>query len=244
MAQVGKGWWRYSWQISLICLGIYAAFLLRQGHSMLLGEIYAFLSRPFQGTISVQEYLRDAQVQGLEARIAELENQIAQLQSLLQLPPPSKPQAIWAPVIGRSADAWWQQLLIGRGREEGIQPGAVVEGQGGLVGRVTKVGEHSSQVLLISDMSSQVGVMVSRSRVMGILRGQNQNTGLVEFFVRDADVKAGDIVVTSPVSSLFPQGIPVGRVRSVDVNKQPAPEAIVEFLAPLGLLEYVRVLPS
>lgn len=214
------------------------------GRFSALGEIYEFFSRPFQATISVQDYLRDAQIQGLEARIAELENQIAQLQALLQLPSASQPNAIWAPVIGRSADAWWQQLLIGKGKQDGIQPGAVVEGQGGLVGRVTKAGERSSQVLLISDMSSQVGVMVSRSRVMGILRGQNQNTGLVEFFVRDADVKAGDIVVTSPVSSLFPQGIPVGRVRSVDVNKQPAPEAVVEFLAPLGWLEYVRVLPS
>lgn len=241
MAQIQKWWLRYGWQLGLVCVGIYCAFLLRQGHSMVISEVYEFLSRPFQGTVSIQEYLQDAEVQELQFRITELENQNSQLQQMLQVAKNRAHSGLWAPIIGRSGDAWWQEILIGKGKKQGVTIGAIVEGQGGLVGRVTNAGDASSQVLLISDSSSRVGVMVSRSRVMGILRGKNQAMGTVEFFVRDADVKAGDIVVTSPVSSLFPQGIPVGRIRSVDINKQPAPEAVVEFLAPLGLLEYVEV---
>ncbi len=241
MAQIQKWWLRYGWQLALVCVSIYCAFLLRQQHSMVLTEVYEFFSRPFQVTISPQEYLQDAKVKELQSRIEELENQNNQLRQILQVTKSQMHSGQWAPIIGRSGDAWWQQILIGKGKNEGVAIGDVVEGLGGLVGRVTNVGNSSSQVLLISDSSSQVGVMVSRSRVMGILRGRNQNIGVVEFFVRDADVKAGDIVVTSTISSLFPQGIPVGRIRSVDINKQPAPEALVEFSAPLGLLEYVKV---
>ncbi len=244
MAQIQRWWLRYGWQLGLVCVGIYCALVLRQEHSMLITEIYEFFSRPFQGTVSRAEYLQDAKVQELQFRITELENQNRQLQRMLQVEKKRSTSEQWAPIIGRSGDAWWQEVVIGKGKSAGITIGSIVEGEGGLVGRVTNTGNSSSQVLLISDSSSQVGVMVSRSRVMGILRGRNQSLGTVEFFVRDADVKAGDIIVTSPVSSLFPQGIPVGRVRSVDINKQPAPEAVVEFIAPLGLLEYVKVSQS
>ncbi len=239
MAQIQKWWLRYGWQLGLVCVGIYFALMLRLQHSMVISEVYAFFSRPFQ--VSRPELLENARIQELQYRITELENQNAKLQQILNLPQSKINSTQWAPIIGRSGDAWWQEVLIGKGKNQGISIGDLVEGEGGLVGRVINVGESSSQVLLISDSSSQVGIMVSRSRVMGILRGKNQGTGIVEFFVRDGDVKTGDIVVTSPMSSLFPPGIPVGKVRSVDINKQPAPEAVVEFLAPLGLLEYVRV---
>ncbi len=239
MAQIHRWWLRYGWQLCLVLVGIYCALVLRLEHSMAIAEIYEFFSRPFHG--DQPEYLENARIQELQARITELENHNQQLAKLLQIPSSPVTASQWAPIIGRSGDAWWQQVLIGKGKQEGIAIGDLVEGEGGLVGRVTNVGDHTSQVLLISDSSSQVGVMVSRSRVMGILKGKNQSTGMVEFFVRDADVKVGDIVVTSPMSSLFPRGIPVGKIRSVDINKQPAPEAVVEFSAPLGLLEYVRV---
>ncbi|MFN9647931.1 MAG: rod shape-determining protein MreC, partial [Pseudanabaena sp.] len=97
--------------------------------------------------------------------------------------------------------------------------------------------------LLVSDPNSQVGVIVSRSRFSGMLKGQSQNTAILEFFERDPDVKVGDIVHTSQFSTLFPENVPVGRIKSINLDKQPSPEAIVEFSSPLGLLEYVRVYP-
>jgi rod shape-determining protein MreC len=78
---------------------------------------------------------------------------------------------------------------------------------------------------------------------MGVLHGQAQDLAILEFFDRDPGVKPGDIVLTSPFSSIFPGGIPVGRIKSVNLDKQPAPEAQVEFSVPMGPLEFVRVYP-
>jgi rod shape-determining protein MreC len=105
------------------------------------------------------------------------------------------------------------------------------------------VSPNSSQILLISDPNSQVGVVISRSRFSGMLKGQSQNTATLDFFERDPDVKVGDIVVTSQFSTLYPENLPVGRIKSINLDKQPAPEAVVEFSTPLGLLDYVEVHP-
>jgi rod shape-determining protein MreC len=133
--------------------------------------------------------------------------------------------------------------LVGKGSNDGVKTGSIVVGPGGLVGRVSYVSPNSSQILLVSDPNSQVGVVISRSRYTGMLKGQSQNTAILEFFERDPDVKVGDIVHTSQFSTLYPENIPVGRIRSINLDKQPSPEAIVEFSTPLGLLEYVKVYP-
>jgi rod shape-determining protein MreC len=179
----------------------------------------------------------------LRYRLTELETQNQNLQKLLGAKTNFTDSGSWAMVIGRSSDSWWNQILISKGSADGIKKGAIAVGPGGLVGRVTDVSPHSSRVLLISDPTSQVGVIVSRSRYMGMLRGQTTTSALLEFFERDPDVKPGDIILTSQFSTLFPSGIPVGRVTSVNFDKQPAPEATVEFSVPIGLLEFVKVQP-
>jgi rod shape-determining protein MreC len=206
-------------------------------------EIYQFLSRPFQSEYSDKEVIANAQIRELQYRITEIESQNRQLKVLLGAKSKVVGRGIWSSVIGRSADSWWQQIAIGRGSNDGINNGAVVVGPGGLVGRVANVSPHSSRVLLISDPTSQVGVVISRTRSMGMLHGQAQDLALLEFFDRDPGVKPGDIVLTSPFSTIFPPGIPVGRVKSVNLDKQPAPEAQVEFSVPMGPLEFVRVYP-
>ena len=149
-----------------------------------------------------------------------------------------------APVIGRSADHWWQQLILGRGQQDGIKVGAIVSGEGGLVGRVVQVTPNTSRVLLISDPTSQLGVTVSRSRNMGYIRGQSANRVIMEFFDKVPDVRPGDVISTSSYSQLFPPGLAVGVVESVNLNRSPAPEAVVELSAPISSLEWVVVSPN
>jgi len=239
-----RSWWeRYSLQTGVVALGVGVAWLIRQTQGVAIMETYHLLSRPFHASIPKQELIQDAQVRELRYRLTELEMQNQGLKDLIGIKRVAKGSEVWAAVIGRGADSWWNQLLVSKGQNDGIKAGAVVVASGGLVGRVTHVSPNSSQVLLISDPHSQVGVVVSRSRFSGMLKGQNQNTATLEFFERDPDVKVGDIVLTSQFSTLFPEGIPVGRVKSINLDKQPAPEAIVEFSTPLGLLEYVKVYP-
>ncbi len=244
MESFRRHWQRYLVQFGLAVGGLVIAWTIRQTNGLVLMETYQFLSKPFQPNFSSQEVIRDAKFKELQYRLTELENQNQQFQKILGEKPIIAGSGTWSAIIGRSAGSWWQQIIIGRGSSDGIKPGAIAVGAGGLVGRVTDVSPHSSRVLLISDPTNQVGVIVSRTRFMGILRGKSQNLGIIEFFDRDTDAKRGDIIATSPFSKLYPAGIPIGRIRSVNLDKQPAPEAIVEFTVPISLIEFVQVYPK
>jgi rod shape-determining protein MreC len=242
-----RRWWeRYALTLVLVSLSFGTAWAIRHTQGAVVVEVYQVLTRPFQSSSNQGTYLYDARVQELETRIVELENKNQQLEELLgyvnQINNNASPQqAIAAPVIGRSADQWWQQITLGRGTQAGIQVGDIVTAPGGLVGRVTSVSFHTSRVLLISDPTSQLGVTISRSRFMGFLRGQSANYAVMQFFDKVPDVRPGDAIATSPYSQIFPAGIPVGVVESIDLTKSPAPEAIIALSAPMPHLEWVVV---
>lgn len=239
-----RNWWeRYGFQTAIVTTGIGLAWVIRQTQGVAIMETYQFLSRPFQSSVPKEEILQDANVRELRYRLTELESQNQRMKELLKVKVNPADAGTWAVVIGRGADSWWNHILVGKGSNDGVKSGSVVVGPGGLVGRVTKVSPNSSQILLISDPNSQVGVVISRSRYTGMLKGQSQNTATLEFFERDADVKVGDVVHTSQFSTLFPENVPVGRIKSINLDKQPSPEAVVEFSTPLGLLEYVKLYP-
>ena len=214
---------------------------MRATQGLFLVELYYWASYPFQPQTSQQELLANAQVSELQDRILELETQNQQLQTLLGYTSKLPEQTISAPIIGRPADQWWQQVTLGRGLSDGVTPGSVVLGIGGLVGRVTDVTPHTSRVLLISDPSSQIGVTVSRSRAMGYLRGQTGDKAIMVFFDKLPDVRPGDVISTSKLSQLFPSGLPIGRVESIQLDKSPAPEVVVQLSAPISSLEWVII---
>jgi len=182
-----------------------------------------------------------AATQELQVQVQELQRQNQELRKLLNVPSPLGSQAVVATVIARQADHWWQQFTLNRGQKDNIMPGDVVAAPGGLVGRVEMVTPNTSRVMLISDPSSRVGVVVSRTREMGILRGQGSQEAILEFFSKDPQVQVGDAVLTSGLSSFYPAGMMVGIVRAVNLNTSPAPQAIVELSAPLGMVEWSLV---
>jgi len=221
------------------------AWILHQTQSALIWELYQVLSHPFQGESAekIEARLTNARIIELEQRLTELDRQNQQLKQLLGDHEASQSAAIAAPIIGRSSDAWWRQVVLGRGSQEGIKAGFIVTGIGGLVGRVMTATPHTSQVLLVSDPSSRVGAMVSRSRFMGLIEGKGSKVVAMHFFEKDPDVRLGDPVVTSSVSRLFPSGIPIGRVQSVNLDKGPTPEVKIQLTAPINHLEWVWVHP-
>ncbi|MGI0492016.1 rod shape-determining protein MreC [Alkalinema pantanalense CENA528] len=248
MFTVRRWWERYGTQTLLIGLAIGTAAIVRQTQGIWLMETYQGLTRPFQGDpnqAAVQ--IENAQVLELQQRLIELQNRNQRLEELLGLVQGKKPEALPAPVIGRSADHWWQQVILGRGSQDGVQVNSVVMAPGGVVGRVSQVSNHASRVVLLSDAANQVGVTVSRSRATGYMKGQTgENAGtqvIMQFFDKVPDVRKGDTVVTSAFSSKFPAGLPVGRIESIDLSKSPAPEAIIQLTAPISSLEWVAVYP-
>lgn len=239
-----RRWWdRHRLQTVLISLTLGVALYLRQSEGAVLYEMYQVLVGPFQPNVERKAVLENAQIQELQQRLTELESQNQQLRSLLGYVEETKKSGITAPVVGRSSDHWWQHVLLGRGHRDGVQEGYVVMAPGGVVGRIVDVTPSTSRVLLLSDPSSRVGVTVSRSRFMGYIRGQSSNRAVMEFFDKVPDVRQGDMITTSSLSQLFPAGLPVGRVESVNLSKSPAPEAVIELTAPVSFLEWAIVYP-
>lgn len=239
-----RRWWdRHGVQMLLVGLTLGTGWLVRQTQGEALIELYQYMTRPFQTGLTSQERIENAKVQELQGRLVELENQNRKLKDLLGYVDTTKQKGIVAPIVGRSADHWWQQVTLGRGSADGIKVGHIIVGSGGVVGRVVSVTPHTSRILLISDANSRVGVTISRSRYMGYIRGQGSNRAVMQFFDKVPDVRKGDLVSTSPISDLFPAGLPVGRVESVNLQKSPAPEAVIELTAPIMYLEWVMSYP-
>ncbi len=239
-------WWQNNGKYliwSVIVLAIAGFLHQTQGEAIL--EVYRFLAHPFEGeSAAVQEArLKSAKISELQQKVAELEKQNQQFQKMLGINQEKQANYINAPVIGRSADAWWQQVILGRGSADGIQKGYVVSGIGGLIGRVVDVTPHTSRVLLISDPTSQVGVSVTRSRSVGYIKGNGSSLVIMSFIEKVPDVKVGDNITTSNVSWLFPAAIPVGKVKSLNLDGRLLPEATVELSAPIDHLEWVSVQP-
>jgi rod shape-determining protein MreC len=218
-------------------------YFLLQTQNAIVFEAYNALSQTFQPKTGQIDSLKNAQVEQLQNELQELKNQNQQLKQLGSYSAAVPTKGVLAPIVLRSADNWWQQVTIGRGSADGIAVDQIVVGIGGVVGRIISVSPHTSRVLLVSDPNSRIGVLVSRTRNMGILQGTRANQAVLQFFDKRPTVKKGDIIATSAVSQLFPTGLAVGRVVETNLNKSPAPEAIVEFTAPLGYLEWVTVHP-
>ena len=235
-------WWnRYRTALVLVLLSLGMGWSIQQTQGQGLLELYRILTLPTQPDSGQQAKLLQAKTWELEQRIAALETQNRTLQTLLGVRSIQQQQAIAAPLIGRSADHWWQQVILGRGKRDGIGIGSVVLSPGGVVGRVTQVTNHTSRVLLVTDPTSKIGVTITRNQRMGILRGLDGNYAVVDFFQKDPDVRIGDTVVTASVSQLFPPSLPIGTIKSLKLEKTANPQAVIELSAPIGDLEWVSV---
>jgi rod shape-determining protein MreC len=150
--------------------------------------------------------------------------------------------SIVANVIGRDPSSWNASLIIDRGHDEGIVVGQPVVSPLGVVGRIFEVGKNTSKVILLSDPTFAVAAVVERSRENGLLTGTLQGVLRLQYLTDNADVKVGDSVVTSRLSTAFPEGILIGQITEVEasVNSHTV-ECLVDPAVDLSELEEVIV---
>jgi rod shape-determining protein MreC len=214
---------------------------VRLSKGAVFADAYALLTRPFWPGPAQSEWLRSAQRVEQEARLTQLERDNQRLRSLLNLQSRS-PERLTAPVISREAGGWWQTLVLGRGALQGVRQGQAVLAPGGLIGLVAAVTPTTARVTLLTDPTSRVGVWVGRTARHGLLSGAGTPRPVLRFLQKDPQVRAGDVVVTSPASTLVPPNLPVGVIQSVDEGADPAPEAVVQLIAPVESVDWVQVL--
>ncbi|MCC6809438.1 MAG: rod shape-determining protein MreC [Deltaproteobacteria bacterium] len=151
-----------------------------------------------------------------------------------------------ARVIANSSSSQFRSIRIDQGSDEGVVRGMGVVAEAGLVGRVMAVETHYADVMLISDASSTIDIVVGRTRARGRLRGLGDSTRFrarIDYLVRTAAVEVGDDVITTGAGKVFPKGIFVGYVAAVNKSEHGLyQEAIVEPPVSLFALDEVFVI--
>lgn len=155
----------------------------------------------------------------LTAKVAELteaEKTAERLQALVGLKSTYNLQSTAARIIGTAGDAWSRTVTIDKGSSSGFATGMPVCNSGGVIGQIIEVSATTSTVRLITDENSGVSAMIQSTRAQGTLKGQPDGSLKLEYVPADADVKEGDIVITSGLGGVFPKGLPLGTVTSVE----------------------------
>ena len=168
-----------------------------------------------------------------KVRTLEVENQL--LSRLLNYTPPADATFMSAKIIAESGDNFTHMLLVYIG-DEPVKKGQIVLGDESVIGRVDKVSGHYAKIILVTDINSKIPVVVERTRVRGMLTGNNTAMPTLLFTRSTADIQEGDVVVTSGVGGMFPAGLPVGFVNTISGG-----DISVETMADISRVEYVRI---
>lgn len=148
-----------------------------------------------------------------------------------------------AQVIGLDATGIYRTVFINRGRDDGINSNMPVVVADGVVGKVVRASSNMAQVALLTDPMLSIDARVDTTRDRGVVTGSPNNTCVMKYISRKAAVRNGDKVMTSGLDGVFPKGLSIGVIESV----QPGPqglflEAQVQPTADLNELEEVLVI--
>ncbi len=156
---------------------------------------------------------------------SELQAEIARLETLLRLPAYNDYRYEHARVASRDFSAWWDRIVIRKGRNFGIPLGAPVIFSGGVVGRVTQVYSTTAEVQLISSPNVRLaGVVEGDTRPVSFQGGLNPTfgppKGTVEFVPLDVIANQGSPkrLVTSGLGGVFPPGLTLGTITRLELG--------------------------
>lgn len=149
-----------------------------------------------------------------------LEGRLQRLEEAVRYEPPAAGGTVRAvDVVHVDYGAWFQTLALYVGKE-GARVQQPVVTSDGLLGRVVMVAGPFAKVQLVTDRAASVGAMNARTRRQGIARGGPDATLEMDFVPLQADVAVGDRIVTAGIDGVFPRGLPIGRVISVEPGNE------------------------
>ena len=214
-SESGKSWWLQD-AITTVVGPINSA-----AHSIagvFDGFVGIFRSRASMATENthLRNQVKQLEMENSKLREAAYEN--VSLRQALGLRQSTSFPTIAAEVISRSESSWFDTATVNRGSNSGVEKGGAVFNHLGLIGQIVDVNPMSSQMVFLTDQNSAVGGMVQRSRSAGMVQGQGADDLVLTYLPKDADVKVGDLVVSSGMGKVIPKGIPIGRVIQVVAN--------------------------
>jgi rod shape-determining protein MreC len=160
----------------------------------------------------------------------------AELRDLAKLVSEPAISFVTARVIADSGGAYARSVMVNAGRDNGVARGQAAMTGEGLVGRVAEIGSRAARILLVTDLNSRVPVVADGTRQRAILAGDNTARPLLRYVDSGGTMRIGDRIITSGQGGVFPPGLPVGVVASVDSEG-----ARVEPYAALSRVDYLRL---
>jgi rod shape-determining protein MreC len=149
-------------------------------------------------------------------RFAILEEENKRLRELLESSIELRDRVLVAELIEVDLEPFRQQILINKGLNQGAYDGQPIVDAGGIIGQIIHVGPFSSTVLLITDPTHALPVQINRNGLRAIAVGRGQNGVLsLEHLPTNADIREGDLIVSSGLGHRFPRGYPVGIISEI-----------------------------
>ena len=233
-------WWhkKKSWILFSIFLCL---IFVRITKGSIYKDFYYFISRPFWPGQSQKELIRQSLNQESLIRLNLLQKDNIRLREILNLQESSSSDSTLAAVISRKTGSWWRQIILNKGSKDGVEIGSIVMGPGGLLGRVKSTSFFTSSVTLLTSPESKVGVWMDRIQMNGLLIGSGDDNPNLVLYSKNAELKVGDFVSSSPASTLLPPNIPIGIVQSIENSSQIKKIAKISLLAKPHAIDWVQI---
>jgi rod shape-determining protein MreC len=234
-------WWHKKKNWILFAIFLFLVFV-RISKGSFYKDIYYFISKPFWPGQFQKEIVLQSIDQEYLIKVNLLKKDNIRLRQILSLQESSNNDNISAAVISRKTGSWWRQIILNKGSKDGVEIGNIVVGPGGLLGRVNNTSFFTSSVTLITSPESKLGAWVSRTEINGLLVGLGDDSASLILYSKDADIKVGDFVSSSPASTLLPPNIPIGVVQSVDETLKSKKMAKISLSAKPHVIDWVQIL--
>lgn len=229
---------------------------IRRWLSIVAYPVQIAVESPFQGwhwfreSVTTRDVLREdnaklkAQLRLAQfklQRYAALEAQTVRLRALRDSTADVASRFLIADVMDVDLDAFRERVLVDKGAHDGVFVGQAVLDAGGVFGQVSRVGELTSEVILISDPAHAIPVQINRNGLRTIAVGTGDTGRLkLPYLPTSADVVVGDLLVTSGLGGGFPAGYPVGTVSAV--KRDPSQSLADVDVRPAAALDRAREL--
>ena len=234
-------WWHKKKNWLFFAIFLFLVFV-RISKGAFYKDFYYFISKPFwPGKFQKEVILNSVEKESLiKFNLIKKDNE--RLREILNLQESSNTDKIAAAVISRKTGSWWRQIIINKGSKDGVEIGSSVIGPGGLLGRINSTSIFTSSATLLTSPESKVGVWIDRIQINGLLVGLGDDYPRLILYSKNADIKVGDFVSSSPASTLLPPNIPIGIVQSVDKPFRAKKTAKISLLANPHVIDWVQVL--
>jgi len=186
--------------------------------------------RSREDLLAENQALREKQLEldGRVLRMEALEAENARIRELLSSAASLQTRVLIAEILLVHEDAY-RQIVINKGERDGVYKGQALVDADGIMGQVIEVNPSSSVALLLTGLDGSVPVAVNRTGLQTIARGSGDGQTLsLPFLPGNADVKVGDLLVSSGLGGRFPPGYPVGKVSEL---RHPAGESFMQGIA-------------